>query len=195
MKQAHNVFPVLPIGKHKQTAEQKIHLNQLSLGHLRKKACLTENYQLDHQSRVDQQRSQRNQVCGEKGNKEQKHSREDEPGLKGQHHPRSGGNALSSSEFQVKRIIMTQDGSRPRIQAKQINDIVISAAEQQTHQPDGRHTFQAVPRKDDETRLRSKHPECICGACISASVLPDVNTVSLSVKICRLKQSEDIPDQ
>ncbi len=90
---------------------------------------------------------------------------------------------------------MAQNRPRPGVETQQINNGMIAAAKEQPHQPYRRHTFQAVPGKDYESRLSAQHPQCVGGAGIAAAVLADVYSMGLSIEIAGLKQAENISDQ
>ena len=59
----------------------------------------------------------------------------------------------------------------------------------------GKYCFQKITGKCNNAGFPSKHPQRICRACISASLLTDINSLTFSIQISGLKQTKSISNQ
>ncbi len=90
---------------------------------------------------------------------------------------------------------MSQDHPRRRIEAEQVYHVRIALPEQEPYDQHRKDTFQTVPGQHDQPCLCPQHPQGIGGSRISASVLPDIDSVGFAIKVSRLEQTEPIPHQ
>ena len=131
----------------------------------------------------------------EKQSKEGDHADQRKPGVKCDHHTGSRRNSLTALKVHVERIIVSQNGSSARIEAKELDDLFMALTEYSPYQQRRKYALQAVPQEYDQSCLAPKDAKRIGRARIAAPVLPDVNSLQLSIKESRLKQSKNISDQ
>ena len=85
--------------------------------------------------------------------------------------------------------------SKPGIQFQHLCISPIRSVKNQFYKKYGKYCFQKITGKCNNAGFPSKHPQRICRACISASLLTDINSLTFSIQISGLKQTESISDQ
>ena len=134
-------------------------------------------------------------MCGKKQCKKHSGTNQQKPPVKSSQQTYRGSNSFSSFKIKVKGKIMSQDTSGRCIQAQKRQNICIFVPKQCPDNQDRGHTFQAVTKQIQGSRLFTQGTHYIGRSQITASLLADICMIDLSHKIRCLEKSAHISNQ